>query len=1402
MSGALSSMNHEPETTIQEPSTIRQVQSDPDPVDEQSEARDTLGVPAPIGKHQPSWDPYNATPIVEEEVFQYEERPKQRQLSSDVGNRHGSLAVPPGAKSSSERSNSDDTHFYSAHEEESDIPHDWVMVSPDPETKDVSSNTTPASELKPVTSAVSDNRKSIDAPVTSILNRPRGSSYEIPSPPPSAKGIAPQTTQPAPVVAAPLKYTPSPPKPVQAEPEKQSGSSSFLPPIRRTSTFGLGFGSRHTKPRFPLEDEDEHMPENTAKPITAVATRSGPVESVASPLDVKSSLLSNHVRTISDNSISVPAPSTGLIAQPSQQPPPSTNAAPSPRPLSFVQTSGAGEVLNTPFRASEQRPVVNEAFLHEPSTYNEPRQTTAPSMQQAPKEQSPPMNMHQNGPSQGSPTRPILAQAGSSEYSQKSAQSQRTVLPQQVVQQKPDMSGSPDQMQRAGQNQRAMGPPPAPQQHFPPLAPRAADFSQRPELRESQVEWRPNRPKAADPPPPVSPTYWKEVDVPAPRHSNSWEPQRQRGNSGSSPSYSQRPDVQHIERPIWNGPPVSQSPYQQPPSSAQRYPELFRPGQPGGEASRENVDLPAHYYQAPITRADAFLPRQQTNEYQIPGVGPPADDPRNGASKRNSGFFKEIGGKLSRASSRDRRASISRDREAGPPSPVRPLDSRGNDYAESSVASEGEQEQRKRRSSFFGNLSRNSTSGLGPPQSRESVIAHNSASRTDLLASPQPSSPVHQDRKRSLFGGGSKDPKDKTKKLVRTPTGSQEPTEKKNRFSGLSSMFKASQSARVPTQEEPQATRELSYNQRQPIESPQIGAQRPSVNTPPPSTPRASSQSRHVLQKFTSSSSPRSSPRPEAKTRRSSGSASGLLGGLMGRRSHQQDRGSDDSRSQGSSSQARTITQALPPAQTYSDLQEDQPMAPPPQQQQQQQRQPREIPFQDPSIRVADRGRQDSREPQYDSVPIPGGYSLVRGQGAVPVSTDYDPRGLNRMQQPIDPRYGQRPPNGQYLPNGVPTQGSPQQHMNDGRQEPARQSPPVTQESRQMLQPKPRLGALETYENYTNRTAPRRLSREDLLARSPPKSLEGQQRPYQISLPGGEDEDERPVLPEKDHLPPTSNPTISKQVRPQHDAIQRLQQPMIRHPESPAGYPLPEDTVFSPINPGANDIPPPPPPQWPGRQASQTSDTSHLHTREASLSTLDGDLDRSNTRRTAVSAMSGLSGPHTNLDVPNRQISDATEKDRASPSPSPPTPNMSGDDIRTTQVEVRGSKDDLYDASPRLPKQGHMLPRELTQISTSNSTVGTSSNGDPSGMMNTNGRHLQPDGKENSANVNRSFSAVNAPPPSTSMRDGQVVRAASAAQAEEKIPYRDHTAGRAELPVRADDDEPEMSAVSYPGMEW
>jgi hypothetical protein len=68
---------------------------------------DDLDIPAPIGKNQPSWDPYNATPIIEEEGFHDEGRPRRQSHPMNPGASPPALAVPDETVSENEPSHSE-----------------------------------------------------------------------------------------------------------------------------------------------------------------------------------------------------------------------------------------------------------------------------------------------------------------------------------------------------------------------------------------------------------------------------------------------------------------------------------------------------------------------------------------------------------------------------------------------------------------------------------------------------------------------------------------------------------------------------------------------------------------------------------------------------------------------------------------------------------------------------------------------------------------------------------------------------------------------------------------------------------------------------------------------------------------------------------------------------------------------------------------------------------------------------------------------------------------------------------------------------------------------------------------------------------------------------------------------
>lgn len=162
---------------------------------------------------------------------------------------------------------------------------------------------------------------------------------------------------------------------------------------------------------------------------------------------------------------------------------------------------------------------------------------------------------------------------------------------------------------------------------------------------------------------------------------------RNRSGTGGSrspafPGFDGRAGFPGPQGPDYGGP-NQPRPQDMPPSSAQRYPGLFAPTDQG---------MP-HPGQGAGWRGDGPNPRGASSEFGIAGMGPPAPEER-GRSKRSSGIFKDIGGKLARATSRDRFSSNADGRL-----------SRTNTRDEFGTGdSESFQDNKKRRSSFMMNL--------------------------------------------------------------------------------------------------------------------------------------------------------------------------------------------------------------------------------------------------------------------------------------------------------------------------------------------------------------------------------------------------------------------------------------------------------------------------------------------------------------------------------------------------------------------------------------------------------------------------------------------------------------------------------------------------------------------------
>jgi len=1227
----------------------------------------SLNVPAPIGKHQPSWDSFNATPIMEEEGFHFEDHPQAAKIPDPVD-----------TDSLHHRSTDSDAQPGRASEELSDTDA-WVLVPDDADQMTKTSDQPPIIPeilmpqsdfgiedetdhiLENVEAAPDSTAQSIGSAevnqepdasgltvsgrprAASILDRPRYS-YDVPradgtsaSPPRAKDPQFERGSSPTPLVGVPVHAQ---------SPSTGNGKESRPAPAPRKSSWTQAQHEPLDRPRYsydvPRADQSPGRPPSQTK---NVQTSYGP------------------------HPINTAVPPT---TQQYEQEPQTAKSFQGLPPIRRTSTFGLG------FNSRQARK--KAAAENEEPVPSIPQQSSDPTRRS-----------FDVAVAAGVATPEGVAHREAHRQSQQYQRQQDQNLPPEA---------------HVG---AMMVSAPSTQQLY--KAPRAGDADA---VRRSQDSWRPNAASRE------SHGNWGEPNGPDPRASLEQQ---------SRKSYTQRPPSQQPKG------------WEQPPSSAQRYPALFR-AEPSDKDDNDD-ELPAHYYQAPVTREESFLPRHQTNEYQIPGVGPPTDEPRP-ASRRNS-LLRDLGNKI-RSASRERGNSISQ--EGGP---FKRQDTGGTEYAESSVASEDGREPRRKRNSFFSSMHRSSIGE--PPQSRESTKAHFAGSRTNLNFTPGQTpadSPIIANDKARAFFGGDRFPglKPDGNQVSRASLDGivEAPNKKKpvKRFSNLSNMFSRTKDGSKSTvaDQRPQGSRESSQQERK-FDSPRSMQQQfaPQQPSPRPEAAKKNSflaklstggdvfQSRPEPKIKKSATNPgllsgmmgeSNKPREEAKMKKATSTSGllsgimgdssqhrqdnkakkaptpGLLSGIMGRRSQQAEK-QDDSSSQGTRSQGSQPKDfrphQIPAPRTYTDLAEqaNADMVHPPAAQWQQ------------NVNVApekrERGRRPSREnriepePQYAAVPIPGGYNLVHGDGSMAAPTGYDPRGLGQYrQQQQDPRYAQ---NSDYRSDQQPDTRLSQQaptHQNVSQsatrlshmdQQPA-PSPPLQLSDRRASQAS-RPSLTLTDPSAGTQRASRRISREDIVARSPARILSGQQRPYQLSLPEDEEEnthienDIPTISPPSSVQSPASVPMGSN--KPQHDAIKRLGQPTLRHPESPAGYPLPDDTVYSPINPTANNLPPPPPPKWPAHLDNQ--DHHHLHL----------GIDRSNTHRTAVSGISQMSTAND-----QQGMLAPSKDDRGVHPPTPPSPSITPPpshqripsprltpEIQTTTLK-RGPSPDLYDASPRLPK--------------------------------------------------------------------------------------------------------------------
>ncbi|KAI9740066.1 MAG: hypothetical protein M1818_004817 [Claussenomyces sp. TS43310] len=234
---------------------------------------------------------------------------------------------------------------------------------------------------------------------------------------------------------------------------------------------------------------------------------------------------------------------------------------------------------------------------------------------------------------------------------------------------------------------------------------------------------------------------------------------------------------------------VQQKLSDQPPSSAQRYPDLFRPESHGNQAFHTDDEAmsPARYSQASASREQTLLSRQQAYDRRLSGAsisGPNVESDERRKS-RTSSFFKELGGKISGSTSRNRSTSDFGDS-------ARALESRGSQgrpYSESNAASEEGQERKKRRPSFLGLVRTPTIEDAGKTERPNSFLEN---PRAPVPIPHQASAPAPKEKKKLMFGGSQHFPhhSEPSNHLLRSasnvPSSSPAPQERKWSFLGNS----------------------------------------------------------------------------------------------------------------------------------------------------------------------------------------------------------------------------------------------------------------------------------------------------------------------------------------------------------------------------------------------------------------------------------------------------------------------------------------------------------------------------------------------------------------------------------------------------------------------------------------
>ncbi|WQF89623.1 hypothetical protein CDEST_14637 [Colletotrichum destructivum] len=595
-----------------------------------------LQIPRPIGKTQPSWDPFTGTPLFEEDGFEIglSRDPSPHAPPTVYQATYAPQAAKTRTATSVPRNNAlDDQHD------------DWVVVSP---------QSPPSGQVQVV------SPQSPPQPLRSF--QPTDSSREILE---DEDGETPAISHP--IQLHPQQSQQPQQQTIQHLPSQQQAASpqrnsSFvgLPPIRRSSTFGINLTKR-AKKRFSLdEDEDDHsVPSPVGTTTDQYGGRGGTASSRLQQEEPGWSAQPTRIDTAPSSSRKDTGMSHNVFSATSTQ-------------AATLATDSTG-VTGADWRIDdEKRPLAPGAAFKGAGHVPGPIDTGAA--------------MQSDGRTNGPPYGPGMR-------------------PQQGMM-SPTFGG--------GGN---------PIHHLPPQGPWKLEESH---LSEPLAASR-NRQSGGS----LSPQqqsffgYEKEMGVPPP----------------AAP----RPETQLPPRQKFS---------EVPPSSAQRYPGLFSPPQreqnPGSPTGpRTSRDLGQQYY----GRDSTSLYRTRTGDSDVSTFDPSVDEER-GRSRRSSGFFKEIGGRLSRESSHRRPASKAA--EAAPGDPVGPVspDVRGDEVSEASIATREFQDRQRRRSSFFLNLRGSRLSDTGVPQSGD---------REGITQSPKPSPnpgvspPVQQpasfaDRKRLFLG--------------------------------------------------------------------------------------------------------------------------------------------------------------------------------------------------------------------------------------------------------------------------------------------------------------------------------------------------------------------------------------------------------------------------------------------------------------------------------------------------------------------------------------------------------------------------------------------------------------------------------------------------------------------------